>query len=172
MTKLKVNLHQICYLGLGSNQGDSAKLLSAAIYALTELDGLQLLATSGVYLTEPQGDPDQPWFFNQVAKFGCALSALELLAALQDIENRLGRVRGERRFGPRSMDIDILLFGGAVINEPDLTVPHPRLRHRAFALLPLAEIEPGLSLPDGTKIKDLLTDLRFTLTGDKIYQTL
>lgn len=172
-TTLKVNLDTICYIGLGSNQGDSPRLLGEALSDIVGISGVRVLAASSLFRTEPQGDPDQPWFFNQVAKISCALAPHELLAALQGVEARLGRVReAGRRFGPRSMDIDILLYGDMCINDAELTVPHLRMRERAFVLVPLAEIAPDLVLPDGAELGAVLENLRFTLTGDKIYQTL
>ena len=172
MSKLKVSLDQACYIGLGSNQGDSPKILAAALRAIAGINGVQLSSTSSLYRTEPQGDPEQPWFFNQVIEIRCALAPHELLAGLQRIENDLGRVRTTRRFGPRTLDLDILLYGNMVINDAHLTVPHPRMRERAFVLIPLAEIAPDLTFPDGVNVVAALENIRFTLTGDKIYQNL
>lgn len=172
MTKAKVRLDRTCYIGLGSNQGDSQKLLSEAIRELDSLATTRLVGASRVYRTEPQGYKEQPWFFNQVARLESGLGALELLDQLQAIEAKLGRVRTERHFGPRNMDLDLLLFGDEIIAAGRLVVPHPRMRERAFMLVPLAELEPELRLPDGMKIGDLLGKLNYTLTGDKIRQTL
>ena len=173
MLKLKVNPEQICYIGLGSNLGDSHKLLNDALEQLACVNNVKLMATSSMFRTEPQGDARQPWFFNQAAKLVCALTPCELLLELQKIEDKLGRARDKnRRFGPRNIDLDILLFGKMTINEEILTVPHPRMKERAFVLVPLDEMEPGLKLPDGSNIADLLKNLDFTLTGDKIYQNL
>lgn len=172
MKKAKVELEQICYVSLGSNMGDSIALLEAAVEYMGRIGGVKLKAVSAVYRTEPQGDKEQPWFFNRVAKIICGIPPHKLLAELQRIENELGRVRGERRFGPRSMDIDILLYGNTIIDEPDLAVPHPRMTERAFVLAPLLEIEPELALPGGASVREALSRLDFTLTGDKIYQNL
>lgn len=169
----KVSHEQVCYIGLGSNLGDSQKYLNSALDMLTCVKNVNLLRVSGIFRTEPQGDANQPWFYNQVAEIACALSPHELLNELQQIENRLGRVRDEkRRFGPRCIDLDILLFGELAINDARLTVPHPRMRERAFALVPLAEIAADIKLPDGSTIAELVKNLDFTLTGDKIYQNL
>lgn len=152
--------------------------MAEALGALTEVNGIKLLATSGVFRTEPQGDLDQPWFFNQVAKIGCTLRPHELLRELWKIEANLGRVRTERRFGPRSMDMDILLYGDLIINDAELTIPHPRMRERAFVLIPLAEIAPEIVIAvncrhvgtTDVKLTELLEELDFTLNGDKIFQ--
>lgn len=161
-----------CYISMGSNQGDRERLLKAAHGAIGKINGVQLCAVSSLFRTEPQGDKEQPWFCNQVAKLSCTLSPLELLQKLQSIETSLGRVRTERRFGPRSMDLDILLFGGIMINTPELNIPHPHMKKRAFVLVPLAELEPELVHPDGSRIKSILSELEYTLSGDKIYQNL
>lgn len=172
MSKVKVKLHKKCYIGLGSNQGDSKDLLAKALQELDFLPGVRVVAASRLYFTEPQDDKNQPWFLNQVAALECALGPLELLDGLQAIEAKLGRQRTARRYGPRSIDLDLLLYGSAIIAEERLTVPHPRLAERAFALVPLAELEPGLRLPGGPAVADLLEKLDYTLSGDKISQTL
>lgn len=125
--------------------------MHAARERLAALPGARLTAASPVYETEPWGDADQPRYRNQVVALELAAdwSARRLLAALLDIEQALGRVRGPRRFGPRTLDLDLLLFGGEAIAEPDLVVPHPRMRQRAFVLVPLADIAPDAVIPDG-----------------------
>lgn len=173
MPDLKVNTEQICYIGLGSNLGDSHKYLNDALDALICVNNVKLLRVSGTYCTEPQGDAQQPWFFNRVAEISCTLSPHELLGELQQIENRLGRARDKkRRFGPRSIDLDILLYGEMTLSDEKLTIPHPRMCERAFVLVPLVEIAPDIKLPDGESVAGLLKKLNFTLTGDKIYQNL
>lgn len=172
MPKVKVELYKKCYIGLGSNQGDSKELLSKALQELDLLPCVRVVAVSPLYFTEPQNDKEQAWFFNQAARLDCALSALELLDALQAIEAKLGRERAARRYGPRSIDLDLLLYGSDIIAHERLTVPHPRLCERAFALVPLADLEPDLRLPDGSSIAALLEKLDYTLTGDKISQSL
>jgi 2-amino-4-hydroxy-6-hydroxymethyldihydropteridine diphosphokinase len=127
------------FLSLGANLGERAAALGAARTALAALPGTTLLATSHIYETEPQDLADQPPFLNQVVCLETDLSALELLAAARRIEDAAGRVR-EARFGPRTLDVDILLFQGVESEEPELTLPHPRLWQRAFVLVPLAEL--------------------------------
>jgi 2-amino-4-hydroxy-6-hydroxymethyldihydropteridine diphosphokinase len=115
------------------------------------------VARSSVRETDPVGFADQPKFLNAVAELRTDLSPRELLERLLAIERELGRERArERRWGPRLIDLDLLLYGGEVIDEPGLTVPHPRLAERRFVLEPLAEIAPGLRLPDGRAVRELL----------------
>lgn len=152
--------------------GDSVCLLEDAVAKLAASPGITLDRLSSIYKTEPQDDPGQPWFFNQVARIVVTLSANDLLSMLQRIENQLGRVRNERRFGPRTMDLDMLLYGNSQINETHLVIPHPRMCERAFVLLPLQEIEPDLVLPDGNTVTCCLEKLDYILTGDKIWQKL
>jgi 2-amino-4-hydroxy-6-hydroxymethyldihydropteridine diphosphokinase len=126
-------------VSLGSNLGERAAALSAARAALAALPATRVLAASRVYETAPQDLPDQPPFLNQVVCFETALAPPALLARTQGIETAAGRVR-EVRFGPRTLDVDILLFEGVESGGPELTLPHPRLWQRAFVLVPLAEL--------------------------------
>ncbi|HZL56028.1 MAG TPA: 2-amino-4-hydroxy-6-hydroxymethyldihydropteridine diphosphokinase [Bryobacteraceae bacterium] len=143
------------YLGLGSNLGDRQAWLAAAIDKLKS-PGLCFVRCSGLYETEPMGMKDQPWFLNQVAEYKTNLFPRQLLRRIRRIENELGRKRGVRN-GPRNIDIDILLYGMAIVKADELEIPHPRFRERRFVLAPLAELEPGLRDPvTGKKIKDLL----------------
>ncbi len=142
------------YLGLGANIGRRARALSDALALLDATDGLSLTAVSSVYETEPVGVTDQPRFLNLVARFECRLSPEELLAAAQDAERRLKRVRA-RRWGPRTIDVDILLIGDERITTPALTVPHPEMTRRQFVLVPLAEIAPEVALPGGHTAAEL-----------------
>jgi 2-amino-4-hydroxy-6-hydroxymethyldihydropteridine diphosphokinase len=158
------------YIGLGSNLGDSRRLLAEALELLDGTAGIRVLRVSSVYCTEPLEDREQPWFFNQAVCVAVDLPPAVLLDVLQDIEKSLGRVRGGRRFGPRGMDLDILLYGDMRMSTARLCLPHPRLRGRAFALVPLLEIEPELTLPDGRGLADLTRSLEFYLEGDKIRQ--
>jgi 2-amino-4-hydroxy-6-hydroxymethyldihydropteridine diphosphokinase len=144
------------YIGLGSNLGDPAAYLGAALERLDE-GPLSLLLVSDIRETEPVGYTEQPHFLNAVALVYTELRARELLDRLLEIERELGRDRTlGPRFGPRTIDLDLLLYGDEVVDEPDLTVPHPRLADRVFVLEPLAEIAPRLRLPDGRRVKDLL----------------
>jgi len=127
------------FVSLGANLGERAAALRAALAALAALPGTSLVAASRVYETAPQGLVDQPPFLNQVVCLETSLSPGELLVAAQALEQRAGRER-EVRFGPRTLDIDILLVEGVTSDDPELTLPHPRLWQRAFVLVPLAEL--------------------------------
>jgi 2-amino-4-hydroxy-6-hydroxymethyldihydropteridine diphosphokinase len=128
------------FLGLGSNLGDRRRNLLQARKAL-EKAGVKVLRASSVYRTEPVEMTDQPWFLNQVLKVETNLTPQELLSLAKSIELRMKRVRTEAK-GPRTIDIDILLAGEAVVDTPELTIPHPRLALRNFVLVPLREIAP------------------------------
>lgn len=135
----------LAFVGLGSNLGDSAEVLRAAARALDAAPHTRLLRLSSLYRTPAWGLTDQPDFVNAVAMLETGLSARELLAAMFAIEREAGRARradGSDRWGPRTLDLDLLLYGEAVIDEPGLHVPHPHLHERAFALVPLLEIAP------------------------------
>jgi 2-amino-4-hydroxy-6-hydroxymethyldihydropteridine diphosphokinase len=140
------------FLSLGSNQGDRAWLLGQALERLGRLPGVQVVAVSSLYATAPVGREDQPEFLNAVAQVRTSLAPRELLTACLQIEAGLGRIRTER-WGPRPIDLDLLLHGEARLAEDGLTLPHPRMTERAFVLAPLAEIAPDLRL-EGTSIAD------------------
>ena len=140
---------QAAYLGLGSNQGDRAALLRDALVRLDLVPGVRIVALSSLYATAPVGPQDQPEFFNAAAGVRTVLSPHELLAACLGIESALGRLRTER-WGPRTIDLDLLLYNDLRIAEPGLELPHPRLRERAFVLQPLAEIAGSLRLEGRT----------------------
>lgn len=131
------------YLGLGSNLGDRLAHLQDALDALREVDGLDVVGVSRVYETEPVGGPEQPEYLNAVVAVETDASARELLMLAQALEHAAHRVRGER-WGPRTLDVDVLLVGREVVDEPDLVIPHPRLHERAFVLAPLADLAPDL----------------------------
>jgi 2-amino-4-hydroxy-6-hydroxymethyldihydropteridine diphosphokinase len=141
-------------VGLGSNLDLPARQVVAAAARLAGWPGVSDLRCSRLYRTPPWGDADQPAFINAVAAFDYAGSPDSLLVALLAIEREAGRVRGGRRWGPRVLDLDLLLFGDEHIDSPTLSVPHPRLRDRAFVLLPMADVAPDLRLPDGTAVAD------------------
>jgi 2-amino-4-hydroxy-6-hydroxymethyldihydropteridine diphosphokinase len=148
------------FVGIGSNLGEPARQIAAALEQLAAEDGIELVAASTLRETEPVGYLDQPNFLNGAAQLETALSPRELLERLLAIESRLGRVRGDGpRFGPRTIDLDLLLYGDETIDEPGLTVPHPRLAERRFALEPLAELAPGLEVPGLGKVQGLLAEL-------------
>lgn len=143
------------YLGLGSNLADPVAQLCRARVAINEIGGVQELALSGFYRSPPMGPQDQPDYVNAVMAICTGLAPLDLLHALQGIENRQGRVRG-RRWGERTLDLDILLYGDRQINLPELTVPHIGLAERAFVLYPLQEIAPQLQVPGKGAIQQLV----------------
>ena len=133
------------FLGLGSNLGERERALERAL-VLLEQRGFEIKRRSSLYLTEPVGGPPQDWYLNMVAEGACALPPEELLAACLDIERGLGRTR-EVRWGPRTIDIDLLLYGNERRATAALALPHPRLQERQFVLVPLAEIAPRLRHP-------------------------
>src|SRR5579885_1935817 len=137
------------YLSLGSNLGNRKQNLQRGLDAL-EREQIRILARSAIYETEPQDMPNQPWFLNLAAECETRCFPLQLLAVLHKIEREAGRIRGAEalRKGPRVLDIDILLFGNAVMNTPQLTIPHPRMLQRRFVLEPLVEIAHDLRHPD------------------------
>jgi 2-amino-4-hydroxy-6-hydroxymethyldihydropteridine diphosphokinase len=148
------------YVGLGANLGDREGTIRAALAALDARPDVAVVAVSTLRETDPVGYVDQPRFLNGAAALETELSARELLDALLEVERELGRVRGEGpRFGPRPIDLDLLLHGDAVLDEPGLVVPHPRLHERRFALEPLAELEPALAVPGRGAVKDLIARL-------------
>jgi 2-amino-4-hydroxy-6-hydroxymethyldihydropteridine diphosphokinase len=139
----------VAALGLGGNLGDRRANLAAAVNAVAEHPDVRLEAVSGLYETPPWGKTDQPAFLNAALRIETRLAPRTLLDAILDIERRLGRQRGER-WGPRTVDIDVLLYGDAAIDEPGLRVPHPRLTERAFALAPLADVLPQATVAGRT----------------------
>lgn len=144
----------LTYIGLGSNQGDSVAHLKSALKHLADHASIELQAVSSFYQTMPVGPKDQPDYVNAVAGLRSDLSAQELLAVLLEIERLHGRVRDPNlRWGPRTLDLDLLLYGDAIIQEANLIVPHPELCKRAFVVYPLLEIAPDLSLPSGSALK-------------------
>jgi 2-amino-4-hydroxy-6-hydroxymethyldihydropteridine diphosphokinase len=143
----------IAYVGLGSNLGDRERLIREA----AQLIGAVRLST--LIETEPWGYGDQPLFLNAVAELETLLTARQLLDHLLDVERRLGRERVGPRWGPRTIDLDLLLYGDETIDEPALVVPHPRLKGRDFVLRPLAELVPTLKIPGDGTVRDALAGL-------------
>lgn len=135
--------------------GDKCQNIREANQQIAEIEGLQIVKHSSLYSTCPWGKTDQADFINQVIEIETELSPLELLHALQNIEIKLGRLRNEK-WGPRVIDLDILLYGEEKIRDKELTVPHPYLFERLFVLIPLQEIEPDFIFPDGSKIEEVL----------------
>jgi 2-amino-4-hydroxy-6-hydroxymethyldihydropteridine diphosphokinase len=145
------------YVGLGSNLGDREATIRAALGALAAEPSVDVVGVSTLIDTEPVGYLDQPRFLNGVAAVDTDLSPGELLEALLEVERRFGRRRdGMAPNGPRTLDLDLLLFGDAEIDAPGLTVPHPRMHERGFVLGPLAELAPGLEVPGKGRIETLL----------------
>jgi 2-amino-4-hydroxy-6-hydroxymethyldihydropteridine diphosphokinase len=142
------------YVGLGANLGDR----EAAIRRAAELIGARRL--SAIRETEPWGVEDQPLFLNAVAELDTALAPNALLDRLLEVERELGRTRDGARYGPRTIDLDLLLYGAERLDEPGLTVPHPHLHERLFVLEPLAELEPGIDVPGKGLVSDLLARLQ------------
>ena len=133
------------FVGLGANLGDREATIRAALDALAAEDGIDVVAVSTLRKTEPVGVGPQPPFLNGAAELETTLSARDLLDRLLATEQRFGRVRVPGEHGPRTLDLDLLLYGDEQIDEPGLTVPHPRLRERAFVLEPLTELDPDLA---------------------------
>ncbi|MEJ2321778.1 MAG: 2-amino-4-hydroxy-6-hydroxymethyldihydropteridine diphosphokinase [Gammaproteobacteria bacterium] len=146
------------WIGLGSNLDDPRRQVLDALRELGETDGISLRARSSLYMSEPMGPQDQPDFINAVAAVETQLAPLELLASLRSIERRHAR-RRERHWGPRTLDLDLLLYGSETIEHPDLQVPHPGIAGRSFVLLPLREIAPGIEIPGKGKVEELLAAL-------------
>ncbi len=147
------------YIALGSNLADPMHQVQNALDALATLPDSQLIATSSLYRTPPYGPANQPDYLNAVAALETTLSAEALLDHTQRIEQQQGRVRKAERWGARTLDIDILLFGNLSINNTLLIVPHYDMHNRAFMLLPLVEIAPDITFPDGTRAADILAQL-------------
>ena len=143
------------FVGLGANLGDRRRTLHAALDALADEAGIEVVAVSTLRETEPVGVGEQPRFLNGAAELETTLTAHELLGRLLAVEQRFGRVRTPGEHGPRTLDLDLLLYGDEVIDEPGLTVPHPRLHERRFVLEPLAELAPGLVVPGRGDVESL-----------------
>jgi 2-amino-4-hydroxy-6-hydroxymethyldihydropteridine diphosphokinase len=144
------------YLGLGSNVGDRAASLRAARHALAER-GIEVLDSSSLYETAPQGEiTDQPDFLNAALRIRTRLPPEELLDACKEVEAELGRATGGPRHGPRPIDVDVLLLGDIEQRSERLSLPHAEVTTRRFVLEPLLELEPGLELPDGTRLGNCL----------------
>ncbi|GLS92640.1 2-amino-4-hydroxy-6-hydroxymethyldihydropteridine diphosphokinase [Psychromonas marina] len=145
----------ISYIGVGSNQQHPIKQAQQAIEALKNLPTSQLTGCSSLYCSAPMGPQDQPDYINAVVEIDTKLSAIELLDALQAIEQNQGRVRKDNRWGPRTLDLDIILYNDQQLQCERLTVPHYGMHEREFVLYPLLEIAPNLTLPNGTHLSQL-----------------
>jgi 2-amino-4-hydroxy-6-hydroxymethyldihydropteridine diphosphokinase len=146
------------YVGLGSNQGNRPATLEAAVSLLSCQPGVEVVAVSSFRETDPVGYADQPRFVNAAAEVETELPPRALLDRLLAVERALGRTRGGPRFGPRTIDLDLLLYGELEVEEPGLVVPHPRLHERRFALEPLAELGASV-VPGRGRVADLLSKL-------------
>jgi 2-amino-4-hydroxy-6-hydroxymethyldihydropteridine diphosphokinase len=146
------------YVGLGANLGPREETIRRAVELLERTPGVDVVAVSELRETDPVGVMDQPRFLNGAAALETSLTARELLDLLLDVERELGRVRVER-WGPRVIDLDLLLYGDVTLDEPGLRVPHPRLQERRFALEPLAELDPELAIPGRGRVSALLAAL-------------
>lgn len=141
---------RIAYLGLGSNVGRRCHFLAEAIQGIAAIEGVEMLRVSDLYESPAWGVEDQPDFLNMVIAVRVRLSPAQLLSRIKDLERQLGRTRREK-WGPREIDVDILLFGDLQIDRPDLTIPHPYITQRQFVLVPLARIAPDVHVaPDAT----------------------
>jgi 2-amino-4-hydroxy-6-hydroxymethyldihydropteridine diphosphokinase len=150
----------IAYIGLGANLAEREGMIAAALRRIDEDKRTSLLRSTLPIETDPVGYMDQPRFLNAAASLATTRSARELLDLLLEIERDLGRVRGEGpRYGPRTIDLDLLLYGDETIDEDALEVPHPRLHERRFVLEPLAELDPGLVVPGRGPVSALLAEL-------------
>ena len=147
------------YVGLGANLGDREQILRLALERLAAEPSIELVAASTLRETEPEDLLDQPLFLNGAAAVETDLSPRQLLARLQLIECELGRRRAGPRFGPRVIDLDLLLYGSLTVSEPEIEIPHPRLHLRRFALEPLAELDPELEVPGKGPVSALLAGL-------------
>jgi len=148
----------LAYVGIGANLGPREETLHRAVEVLGRADGVEVVGVSDLRETDPVGVIDQPPFLNGAVAIETTLPARALLDLLLEIERSLGRVRGER-WGPRIVDLDLLLYGNEVVDEPGLRVPHPRLHERRFALEPLADLRPELEIPGRGTVSALLAAL-------------
>jgi len=149
----------LCYIGIGSNLDEPLERCREALRRLDEADGVGFLRRASFYKSEPVGLADQPWFVNTVAEIRCSLPPRELLGRLQGIESAMGRTPGPR-WGPRRIDLDLLLCGQDVVDEEGLVIPHPEMHRRRFVLVPLHEIAPWAIHPAfGVSVAGLLKRL-------------
>jgi 2-amino-4-hydroxy-6-hydroxymethyldihydropteridine diphosphokinase len=147
------------FVGVGANLGDRERTIRRALELLGEQPGVEVVAVSALRETDPVGYLDQPRFLNGAAELRTSLEPRALLAALLAVERDLGRTREGPRFGPRAIDLDLLLYDDVVLDEPGLTLPHPRLHERRFALEPLSELAPGLEVPGCGPVESLMASL-------------
>ncbi|ELE9012368.1 2-amino-4-hydroxy-6-hydroxymethyldihydropteridine diphosphokinase [Enterobacter cloacae] len=149
----------LAYIAIGSNLASPLEQVNAAVQALGEIPQSRIVAVSSFYRTPPLGPQDQPDYLNAAVVLDTALDAETLLDNTQRIELQQGRVRKAERWGPRTLDLDIMLFGNEVINTPRLIVPHYDMKNRGFMLWPLFDVAPDLIFPDGIPLRDILDNL-------------
>ena len=158
------------YLGLGTNMGDRAAQLSAAVAAIANIPATTLLRQSPIYESKPWGKTDQPDFLNMVVEISTQLEPHTLHRHLQKIERDMGRDRQKsEKWGPRPIDIDLLLYGTRTLKTASLVVPHPRMWERHFVMRPLSDLAPDLTTPDGTPVSGLLASSDMTSQGLTLY---
>ncbi|MDH5179137.1 MAG: 2-amino-4-hydroxy-6-hydroxymethyldihydropteridine diphosphokinase [Gammaproteobacteria bacterium] len=149
-------MHSTVFIGLGSNLADPIHQIKTALRTLHDIEQTQLVKSSSLYRSPPMGPPDQPAYINAVAQLETTLTPLSLLMALQVIEINQGRVRQGERWGPRTLDLDILLFDDLVLDTPALQIPHPGLHERSFVLYPLSDVAPpDLPIPGHGRLAKL-----------------
>jgi 2-amino-4-hydroxy-6-hydroxymethyldihydropteridine diphosphokinase len=162
------------FLGLGSNIGDRLDSLQRAVDRLHATAGISVVDVSSVYETEPVGGPEQEAFLNMAVGVATRRGPWRLLRGCRAVERELGRARDGVRWGPRTIDVDILLYEQRIVALPGLEIPHPRLAERPFALVPLIELAPGVTLPDGRTLTQALTELApvqgVTMAGQQVVQ--
>ena len=146
------------YIGIGSNVGDRSDFCRRAVAELGAAPAVKIEQVSGLYETSPVGGPPQRSFVNLVARISTSLTPRTLLELCKEVEHKLGRGPSEIRWGPRVVDLDILLYDQEKVSEPDLEIPHPRLRERKFALIPLLELDPGITDPWGLAYKEFVDE--------------
>ena len=149
----------ICYIGLGSNLGNSIAYLDSAFDSLSASEYIKNISISNYYRSKPHGPQDQPDYINAVAHFETALDPHTLLILLQKIENKNNRQRSGEHWGARTLDLDLLLYDNIIINTVILTIPHPYMCERSFVLYPLQELIPDLILPDGRMLTECISEL-------------
>jgi 2-amino-4-hydroxy-6-hydroxymethyldihydropteridine diphosphokinase len=147
------------YVGLGGNLDDREALIRRALVLLAGRPEIEVVLVSSLRETDPVGFVDQPRFLNGAAMIETSLTAHQLLGELLAVERELGRTRNGHRYGPRTIDLDLLLYGDLVVDEAGLALPHPRLHERAFVLEPLAELDPDLEIPGRGTVSGLLAEL-------------
>lgn len=148
------------HVGLGANLGEAARTVELAVFELGHLPHTSVQKVSSLYLTDPVGEPDQPRFVNAVCRLGTGLTPRGLLEWLLSVEDKFGRVRDTGADGPRTLDLDLLLYDMDSIDEPGLAVPHPRMTRRRFVLEPLSEVDPDISIPGYGALGPLLEGCR------------